>query len=243
MRSWCSTAATTSSARRLRTGTQPQGISLSADQKLLLVANADSQYCRGVRSGHAPAADADRVAGRDTTPAPSRSRTPECSRSSRTTPRRPGSVDRLDLVIRCAVQPPSLGIWENKLDAESVVTSTPGQASILLVEPNGNIKLYDAQADTWVLSRKDFTSLSGAYAATDRGPRAPHPRISGTFVVGNNILNRALVPDRDAWTPRWAQPRASPSPRRERGSGSPATPRPVLASSRICARRRSSRPR
>src|SRR5205814_10402718 len=53
--------------------------------------------------------------------------------------------------------------------------------------------LYDAQADTFVLSRKDVTALTGAYAAAD----APGPGGSndiGTFVVGNVILNPALVP-------------------------------------------------
>jgi DNA-binding beta-propeller fold protein YncE len=175
---------------RLRTGTRPHRIALSADQKMLLVANADSQYV-GVYDldtlqpqtpvqlwpGHFARSVAQSNAGvfavveNDAVP--------------------PGSVDRLDLVTRCAVQPPSLGIWENKLEAESVLTSTPGQSAILLVEPNGFIKLYDAQADAWVLSRKDFTALSGAYAATDPVDSAMD---SGTFVVGNNVLNRALFP-------------------------------------------------
>jgi uncharacterized protein (TIGR03437 family) len=175
---------------RLRAGTRPHRISLSNDQKMLLVANADSQYVsvfdldslqeqRPVQlwPGHFARSVAQSNAGtfavveNDAVP--------------------PGSVDRLDLVTGCAVQPPSLGIWENKLEAESVLASTPGQSAILLVEPTGFIKLYDAQADTWVLSRKDFTTLSGAYAATDPVDSAMD---AGTFVVGNNILNRALFP-------------------------------------------------
>ena len=59
------------------------------------------------------------------------------------------------------------------------------------MEPSGNLKLYDAQADTWVLSRKDFTGLSGAYAATDPVDSAMD---AGTFVVGTTLLNRALFP-------------------------------------------------
>lgn len=175
---------------RLRTGTRPHRVALSSDSKMLLVANADSQYV-GVYDldslqpqlsvqlppGHFGRSVAQSNAGtfvvveNDAVP--------------------PGSVDRLDLRSGCAVQPPSLGIWENKLEAESVLTSTPGQTSILLAEPNGYIKLYDAQADTWVLSRKDFTALSGAYAATDPVDAALD---SGVFVVGNNVLNRALTP-------------------------------------------------
>ena len=175
---------------RLRTGTKPHRIAFSPDSKQLLVANSNSQYVgvydletlqqqRSVQlwPGHFPRSIAQSNAGVfavvENNAAP------------------PGSVDRLDLQTGCAVQPPSLGIWENKLEAESVLTPTPGQSAILLVEPSGNIKLYDAQADSWVLSRKDFTSLSGAYAATDPVDSALD---SGAFVVGNNILNRALFP-------------------------------------------------
>ena len=79
------------------------------------------------------------------------------------------------------------------MEPESVLASTPGQSAILLVEPSGNLKLYDAQADTWVLSRKDFTCLSGAYAATDPVDSAMD---AGTFVVGNNILESRALPDR-----------------------------------------------
>ena len=70
---------------------------------------------------------------------------------------------------------------------------------MLLAEPDGNVKLYDAQSDTWVLSRKDLAGLSGAYAASDpQGPPSAslpdNPTDIGTYVIGNNILNPALVP-------------------------------------------------
>jgi len=111
----------------------------------------------------------------------------------------PGSLDRLDLQSGCAIAPPSLGVWANTLDPRSVLTTTPSLGSILLTEPDGNIKLYEAQGDTWVLSRKDLTELSGASAAADpSGPPTAslpdNPSDVGTYVVGNNILNPALVP-------------------------------------------------
>ena len=50
--------------------------------------------------------------------------------------------------------------------------------------PDGNVMLYDANADTFTVSRKDFTALSGAYAASSYN----------SYVVGNNLLNASLVP-------------------------------------------------
>jgi len=50
--------------------------------------------------------------------------------------------------------------------------------------PDGNVMLYDANADTFAVSRKDFTALSGAYAASSYN----------SYVVGNTLLNPSLVP-------------------------------------------------
>jgi uncharacterized protein (TIGR03437 family) len=44
--------------------------------------------------------------------------------------------------------------------------------------------LYNANADTFIASRKDFTALSGAYAASSYD----------LFVVDNHVLNASLVP-------------------------------------------------
>jgi uncharacterized protein (TIGR03437 family) len=49
--------------------------------------------------------------------------------------------------------------------------------------PDGTAMLYDAGADTFTVARKDFTSLSGAYAASSYG----------VYVIGNNVLNSSLV--------------------------------------------------
>src|SRR5439155_21293993 len=53
-----------------------------------------------------------------------------------------GNVDRLNLVTGCAVMPGSLGIRENNVPPGSVLTPSPSQGSILLVQPDGNVKLY-----------------------------------------------------------------------------------------------------
>jgi uncharacterized protein (TIGR03437 family) len=44
--------------------------------------------------------------------------------------------------------------------------------------------LYDANADTFTVSRKDFSTLSGAYAASSYN----------SYIVGSNLLNASLVP-------------------------------------------------
>ena len=44
--------------------------------------------------------------------------------------------------------------------------------------------LYDANSNTFTVSRKDFTALSGAYAASN----------FNQYVVGNNLLDSSLVP-------------------------------------------------
>jgi uncharacterized protein (TIGR03437 family) len=104
------------------------------------------------------------------------------------------AIDRVSYPDRCAYELPTLGIYQNdkaSLPSSSVLSPTPGQNQILIAAPNGNLMLYDAQADTFVLSRKDLTALTGAYAASD-APAGSND--VGTFVVGNNILNPALVP-------------------------------------------------
>src|ERR1700730_15622518 len=56
--------------------------------------------------------------------------------------------------------------------------------------PNGTVMLYNATADTFIASRKDFTSLAGAYAASNYG----------NFIVDNHLLNASLVPMGDLST-------------------------------------------
>ncbi|MEZ5399554.1 MAG: hypothetical protein R2729_07775 [Bryobacteraceae bacterium] len=97
------------------------------------------------------------------------------------------TIDRVDMVSRTAVELPTLGVYENDIDKGTVLVSSPNGSRILAAEANGNVLLYDANADTFTISRKLATGnekLAGAYAASsyDR------------FVVGNKLLNSSLVP-------------------------------------------------
>src|SRR5204863_9337092 len=47
---------------------------------------------------------------------------------------------------------------------------------------DGSVLLYDSTAAAFTVARKDYPSLSGAYAASDLGQ----------FAIDNNILNQSL---------------------------------------------------
>lgn len=93
------------------------------------------------------------------------------------------TIDRVDFANRTATALPSLGIYKNDIHKETVLEAAPNGAAILVAQPNGNVMLYDANADTFTVSRKDFTALSGAYAASSYG----------YYIVDNNLLNSSLV--------------------------------------------------
>jgi uncharacterized protein (TIGR03437 family) len=92
-------------------------------------------------------------------------------------------IDRVDLSSRTAQELPSLGVYANDVDVNTVLVASPNGSSILAAQATGGVLLYNANVDSFTISRKDFTSLSGAYAASS----------FDQFVVGNNLLNSSLV--------------------------------------------------
>jgi len=96
----------------------------------------------------------------------------------------PGLIDKINFPAFQADQLPSLGVFTNNINPAAAVASAPNGSTILVASPDGNVLVYDANADTFTASRKDFTALQGAYAASSYN----------TYVVGNNVLNSALVP-------------------------------------------------
>ena len=93
-------------------------------------------------------------------------------------------IGRVDMIARVVTQLPTLGVYQNNLPTNTVLASSANGANILIASADGSVMLYDANADTFTASRKDFGSLSGAYAASS----------FGQFVVGNNLLDSSLVP-------------------------------------------------
>jgi uncharacterized protein (TIGR03437 family) len=99
------------------------------------------------------------------------------------------TIDRIDLVSRTAVTLPSLGVFQNSINADTVLVASPNGGAILAASADGNVMLYDAGADTFTVSRKLPAALAGSLAASN----------SGQFVAGNNLLNASLKPIQ-TWT-------------------------------------------
>ncbi|MDQ2945417.1 MAG: hypothetical protein M3Y27_05655, partial [Acidobacteriota bacterium] len=93
-------------------------------------------------------------------------------------------IVRLDLNSRTGYQPDTLGVFLNRTDNNVALVASPNGSAIMAVQGDGSVLLYDAVQDTFTVSRKDFTGLSGSYAAS----------VFNQYIAGNNLLNSSLVP-------------------------------------------------
>lgn len=165
----------------LKTGNEPKGMAITFDQRYLLVANDMSQYVSVYdlealqpanpifipgHTSHSIAASANAIL------------------AATTDYQGIGRIMKLDLNSGLGAELPSLGVFNNLISTNSAMVASPNGSSILVAEADGNVLLYDANSDSFSVSRKDFTALSGAYAAS----------AYGQYVVGNNLLNSSLVP-------------------------------------------------
>jgi len=96
------------------------------------------------------------------------------------------TIDRVDMTTRSAVELPSLGIFENKININTVLVAGANGSSIMAVQADGSLLLYNANVDTFTIGRKDTGGVSGAYAASN----------FDQYVVGNRLFNASLVPVR-----------------------------------------------
>ena len=92
-------------------------------------------------------------------------------------------IVRLDINSRTGIMPDALGVWQNVTASSVALVASQNGSSIMAVGSDGSVLLYDAVQDTFTVSRQDFTSLSGAYAAS----------AFRQYVVNNNLLNSSLV--------------------------------------------------
>ena len=165
----------------LHTGNSPTQMAITFDRRYLLVGHDNSQfvgvfdletlqeafkvrtpgghYPRSVAASGAAILTANRVAGPIHT------------------------IDRIDLVARTATELPSLGVWQNDVALETVLVSSPNGSSIMAVQSDGNVLLYNANVDDFTISRQDTEELKGAYAASS----------FDQFVVGDRLMNSSLV--------------------------------------------------
>lgn len=96
-----------------------------------------------------------------------------------------GHIAKVDLENRIGIPLPTLGVYSNDdYPRDSYLVGSPNGDSIIIASNSGLVTLYNSAADTFTVSRKDFTALSGSVAAS----------AFGQYVVGNNLLNASLVP-------------------------------------------------
>ena len=96
-----------------------------------------------------------------------------------------GHVIQLNMTTLSSTQLTTLGVFSNdSISPNTVAVGSGNGSSILFAATDGTTMLYDANANTFIAARKDFTALSGAYAASN----------FGSFVVGSNLLNASIVP-------------------------------------------------
>jgi uncharacterized protein (TIGR03437 family) len=93
-------------------------------------------------------------------------------------------IGQVNMSTHTVNQLASLGVYQNSLPVDTVLAASSNGGSILIASSTGATMLYDANSGTFTASRKDFTSLGGAYAASN----------FNQFIVGNNLLDSSLVP-------------------------------------------------
>jgi len=165
----------------LKTGNVPKGLAITFDQRYLLVANDSTQYVSVFDLETLQSAPPIYITGYT---AHSVAASAGAILAAATDYQGVGRIMRLDLNDGSGVQLPSLGVFNNIINTNSVVVASPNGSSIMVAEADGNLLLYDANADSFTVSRKDVTSLSGAYAAS----------AFQQYVVGNSLLDSSLVP-------------------------------------------------
>ncbi len=165
----------------LRTGNTPWSMAITSNWRFLLVGNDNSQianlfdletlapsqfiefpighYPRWIASSGNAVLAASRVAGPVHT------------------------IDQIDIAERIATTLPTLGIFKNEIDADTVLAASPSGARIFIAQKDGTTLVYNAGSDTFTASRKDFESLSGTFAAPS----------DDRFVVDRYVLNSSLT--------------------------------------------------
>jgi uncharacterized protein (TIGR03437 family) len=91
---------------------------------------------------------------------------------------------QLNIPQRTGAELPSLGVFTNLTNANTVMTASQNGSSIFIAQADGTVYLYNANSNSFVASRQDFTSLAGPYAAS----------AFNQYVVGPNLLDSSLVP-------------------------------------------------
>jgi uncharacterized protein (TIGR03437 family) len=167
----------------LRTGNTPKGMAITFDQRYLLVGCDNSHYLKVFDLETLQPVSPVRMFNGDYVQSVASSSNAILAVTRNASGGDP-NIHRIDLVTKTSSRLPSLGVYDNKVAPNSVLTASSNGSSIMMASSDGSVMLYDANSDTFTVSRKDFAALSGAYAASN----------FNLYVVGNNLLDSSLVP-------------------------------------------------
>ena len=163
-----------------KTGNMPTGMAITFDDRYLLVANNMAQYVSVYDLAALQPANPIYIPGQT---AHSVAASASAILAATIDYQGIGRIMTLDLNSGIGTQLPSFGIFNNTINVNSAMVASPNGSSIFVVEADGNVLLYDANANTFTASRQDVSSLAGAYAAS----------AYGQYVVGNSLLDSSLV--------------------------------------------------
>jgi uncharacterized protein (TIGR03437 family) len=166
----------------LRTGNQPSTMAISFDQQYLLVGNLGSQIVNVF--------DLDTLQPVSPILLPSGFIAYSIASSANATLAQGGYYDgtfhilQLDIAQGTGAELPTLGVYNNVTNANTVMTTSQNGSTILIAQADGTVYLYDASSNAFTVSRQDFSALAGPYAAS----------AFNQYVVGSNLLDSSLVP-------------------------------------------------
>jgi WD40 repeat protein len=167
----------------LRTKNTPMGMAITYDHRYLLVGHNNSHYVSVFDLGSLQEMGPVRMFNGDYVQSLAASSNAILAVTRNASGGDP-NIHRIDLASRSSSRLPSLGVYQNKVAVNSVMTASSNGSSILIASSDGSVMLYDANQNTFTVSRKDFSALSGAYAASN----------FSQYIVGNNLLDSSLVP-------------------------------------------------
>jgi len=164
----------------LHTGNQPTTMAISYDQQYLLVGNAGSQTVNVY--------DLDTLQSLSPIILPSGFIALSIASSANATLAQGGYYDgtfhilQLDIAKRTGMELPSLGVFKNLTNANTVLTTSQNGSTIFIAGADGTVYLYNASTNAFAVSQQLGTPLSGPYAAS----------IFNQYVVGSDLLNSSL---------------------------------------------------
>jgi uncharacterized protein (TIGR03437 family) len=95
-----------------------------------------------------------------------------------------GHIIQLNLLTHDALQLPTLGVYQNLINPDSMIATSSNASKAVAATADGITLLYDANVGTFTASRQDFKALAGPIAASP----------FNQYLVGANLLDASLVP-------------------------------------------------